>query len=318
MAAFQLNNQSGFLNTDSHLPIEREMFKVAIKPINKADCYHVEYVNGNAFLANEMFSEIQLKHRTYYAVCVINYSDKSGLAEISIDGKIIGNIFCPAHDITIVERPVEINRSFVFISKDSVMSAQCGLDINSPMTGNIHVIIRPQDPKFSSITHNPIMFASTRVIENDFGTPGGACLGNGFGFAAAAAAAPSAPAAAAASAPADSGEHQQYNNRKVTLCSPESSTFTNTTQSKSAGMTVTRDTVDGDNNNNNTKFGCANKLFTVNRSTGKSFGGTVLGESTRQSFSPSPILRTLGEHHFIINLVVGDPGKNLNSLFMDE
>ena len=266
MAAFQINNNEQSTASNALVPIEREMFKIVIKPMNKADSHHIEYSNGIGFHASEVFSKIYLKHRTYYAICVINYSNKSGLAEITIDGKNIGNIFCHPHDVTLIQRPIEINRSFLFISQDSVMSAQTGLDILSPMIGNIHVIIRPQDPAFASIAHKPI---TPRTVENDFSMP--AC--NTFGFSAA------------------GSESSQTK--------------------KSTGMTTTatpQDTIDGCVDYNNMK-----KSYFED----KSLGGTVLSGVTRQNFSPAPFLRTLGEHHFIVNLVVGDPGKN-HLFYLDE
>ena len=273
MAAFQMNDnkQSSFF-PNTQKPIERGMFKIVIKPMNGPDSHHIEYSSGVGFPATEMFTKIYLKHKTFYAICVINYSDMSGLAEISIDGKSIGNIFCSPHDITFIQRPIEVNRSFLFISQDSVMSARSGVNILSPMIGDIHVIIRPQDPAFTSITHKPI-----RTVENDFGTP----ASNTFELCTATAA-----------------KHQNYKFSESTQAPPK----------KSTGMATAvtpLDVIDGCDNNN------MKKLYFENQS----LGATVLSGITRQRFPPAPFLRTLGERHFIINLLVGDPGKKLSVLF---
>ena len=128
-------------------PVERSNFKILIQPRNFGDFFHNEYSDGAAFDASKENNTICLKHKTCYAISILSFSDFDAIAEIKIDGTLIGNFHITARDITCIERPVHINRSFVLISKDSQIAISSNADISSPHSGIVKIVIHPANPK---------------------------------------------------------------------------------------------------------------------------------------------------------------------------
>ena len=115
------------------------------KTVNRANITYIPNINNN----NSNF--IFLLHNTRYSIGVLNHSNNDCNADIFIDGTHHGTFRVLKNTSSFrLERPLDTNKSFNFISKNSeeAIISDKGND-NSPNLGEILVQIRPEDTTYS-------------------------------------------------------------------------------------------------------------------------------------------------------------------------
>ena len=132
----------------------KEKFQVFIKPENIADRIEKNHNRANITYipnTNNTNNNIFLLHNTRYSIGVLNHSNNDCNADIFIDGSHHGTFRVLKNTSSFrLQRPLDTNKSFNFISKNSehAIIAGNGND-NSPNLGEILVQIRPKDTTYS-------------------------------------------------------------------------------------------------------------------------------------------------------------------------
>ena len=139
-------------------PPPRHCFLPFIKP----ECHcNNDLVDFNceslAFIPNinSLSNNIYLKHGTKYNIGIINESNFNANADIFIDNQHIGSFRIPKNADNIqIERPVDVNRSFIFMSKNSDIAQLAGVNqISNRHLGIINIHLRPEDKSYHT-TYN--------------------------------------------------------------------------------------------------------------------------------------------------------------------
>ena len=139
-------------------PPPRHCFLPFIKP----ECHcNNDLVDFNceslAFIPNinSLSNNIYLKHGTKYNIGITNESNFNANADIFIDNQHIGSFRIPKNADNIqIERPVDVNRSFIFMSKNSDIAQLAGVNqISNRHLGIINIHLRPEDKSYHT-TYN--------------------------------------------------------------------------------------------------------------------------------------------------------------------
>lgn len=148
--------------------LQREKAKISTPPKHiflpfiKPECHCNNdlvnrYCESLAYIPNinSLSNNIYLKHGTKYNIGIINSSNFNANANIFIDNIHIGSFRIPKYADNIqIERPVDANRSFIFMSKNSDIAQLAGVNqIDNNHLGIINIHIRPEDKSYHT-THN--------------------------------------------------------------------------------------------------------------------------------------------------------------------
>ena len=148
--------------------LQREKDKIStppkhiFQPFIKPECHcNNDLVNRNceslAYIPNinSLSNNIYLKHGTKYNIGIINSSNFNANADIFIDNIHIGSFRIPKYADNIqIERPIDANRSFIFMSKNSDIAQLAGVNqIANTHLGIINIHNRPEDKSYHT-TYN--------------------------------------------------------------------------------------------------------------------------------------------------------------------
>lgn len=128
----------------------RDQFCIIIKPKNIGNYVHAQYFGCQPYMARDELTNIELLHKTCYSIGIANYSNYPSIAQIEIDGQSLGKFHCKARQVTTIERPIDVNKAFIFISCNSTIAANSAVNIHSPEGGIVKVTIYPQDPNYAN------------------------------------------------------------------------------------------------------------------------------------------------------------------------
>ena len=147
----------------------KDQFQVFIKPqcfcdayLKEESCENIAYIPSICSDDNTIF----LRHRTQYNIGIINSSNFEADAEIFIDGVLVGVFRVHKNSTSFqLERPIETNSSFNFVSKNSEEAFVSGINIDgNSRLGEISVYIRPED---RSYRYSPVYRAIPSGNGND-------------------------------------------------------------------------------------------------------------------------------------------------------
>ena len=156
----------------------KEQFQVFIKPqcfcdayLKEDSCENIAYIPNICSDDNTIF----LKHRTQYSIGIINSSNFDADAEIFIDGVLVGVFRIHKNSNSFqLERPIDTNSAFTFVSKNSEEALVSGLNINeNSRLGEVCVYIRPEDRSYKN---SPVYRAISSGNIND--KPDAICNGD--------------------------------------------------------------------------------------------------------------------------------------------
>ena len=147
----------------------KDQFQVFIKPQCFCDAYLKEDTCENIAYIPSICSDdntIFLRHRTQYNIGIINSSNFEADAEIFIDGVLVGVFRVHKNSTSFqLERPIDTNSSFNFVSKNSEEAFVSGINIDgNSRLGEISVYIRPED---RSYRYSPVYRAIPSGNGND-------------------------------------------------------------------------------------------------------------------------------------------------------
>ena len=162
-------------------PPPKHLFMPFIKPECQCDPnlppnYNCE---GTAFIPNlkSLSRKIYLEHGTKYNIGIINDTDFNANADIYIDNIHIGSFRIPKHAQNLqIERPVDVNKSFIFTSKNSYIARSAGVNnkISNRDLGIISVHVRPEDKSYRATYNIDNNFRSRNLrglaVETDGGS----------------------------------------------------------------------------------------------------------------------------------------------------
>ena len=155
----------------------KDDFQVFIRPENIAD--KIELTPNRATITyipniNSDSNNIFLMHNTQYSIGILNYSRQDCNADIFIDGFHCGTFRVLKNTSNFrLQRPVDANKSFNFISQNSEQAIIAGhINDNSPNLGEILVEIRPKDTSYSRESSTTYGIASAGIkVETDSSPP---------------------------------------------------------------------------------------------------------------------------------------------------
>ena len=139
----------------------KDQFKIFIKPecscksTDTSSCNDITYIPQSDTERDTIF----LKHKTRYNIGILNNSEGDCLAIIYVDGEFCGKFRIDKKSSFQLERPIDKNQSFVFVSKNSELGNLTGL--SNTNLGEILVHIIPEDK--SSKVNQSIAFKSASV-----------------------------------------------------------------------------------------------------------------------------------------------------------
>ena len=123
----------------------KDQFKIFIKPecscksTDTSSCNDITYIPQSDTERDTIF----LKHKTRYNIGILNNSEGDCLAIIYVDGEFCGKFRIDKKSSFQLERPIDKNQSFVFVSKNSELGNLTGL--SNTNLGEILVHIIPED-----------------------------------------------------------------------------------------------------------------------------------------------------------------------------
>lgn len=95
-----------------------------------------------------------LPHLNKYKIKLTNNRPSKCDAEVSIDGEIVGTWRVKAFSSTVIERPANLNREFIFVEEKSNIAEEAGIQDGDNSNGLITVIFKPEKiNSYDSIRH---------------------------------------------------------------------------------------------------------------------------------------------------------------------
>ena len=156
----------------------KQKFQVFIRPENIADSIEKSYNRSSISYIpniNNTSNNIYLFHDTRYSIGILNQSCNDCNADIFIDGAHIGTFRILKNTSSFqLKRPIECNKSFNFISKNSEHAIITGMASDeNPNLGEIRIEIRPRDTSYSRQQSTIYAAASANTglkVECDYGS----------------------------------------------------------------------------------------------------------------------------------------------------
>lgn len=91
-------------------------------------------------------SLFKLKHNTPYKVCIVNHHEYLNAdATVSINGKDVGTFRVNSDNKIVIDRPINVNRKFVFYKAGSIEGEMSASNTPSDTLGVVEVKVRMED-----------------------------------------------------------------------------------------------------------------------------------------------------------------------------
>ena len=92
----------------------------------------------------EGYNYVALQNNTEYKLYLGNERNTECMAEVYLEGELIGTWFIPANDSILIERPADVERKFVFVSEKSYQASSAGVVVGELTNGLVRVKFYPK------------------------------------------------------------------------------------------------------------------------------------------------------------------------------
>lgn len=141
------------------------------------DCsYSFTLIDNQGKNFDKVGDTFYLPHNSEFKIVFHNRSDKRANVEFLIDGTIIGEFRSNSHSNIKLERPVNKEKLFTFVSVDSEEGVQGRLDL-APKLGNIEINVDPELEYTRSVIRNVVCDSASSLSLKNNGTDQLDCAG---------------------------------------------------------------------------------------------------------------------------------------------
>lgn len=124
-------------------------------------------------LKRDTHNYVALHNNTEYKIKLINDRSTDAMADVQLEGEMIGSWFIPARESITIERPGNVSRKFTFFRETDARPKSAGVRVGSELNGLIRVIfypkkayitVKPSSPKYYAVEkRQPISLRNASV-----------------------------------------------------------------------------------------------------------------------------------------------------------